>query len=81
MGQPRREPPGLRDFKAKHIQVSVTKAPDDPADTEATRFLLESYSDSTGFHCPVCKATITDIEEAIHHIAEEINKAMTSLDK
>lgn len=64
-------PAGVRKVKAK---------PDDP-DAIATQVLLEAYSDKDGFHCPWCKVTITDGEEAVQHLADEINRVFRDLAK
>jgi hypothetical protein len=57
------------------LGVKVVKAEPDHPDTMATRLLLEAYSDKDGFHCPWCKTTIGDGQEAVQHLADEINKA------
>lgn len=80
--QNREKPPTrLSDFKGKFIRVSVTKTPKDPADLEATRALILAYSDQDGFHCPQCGVVITNPEEAVNHLAEEINKTLDWLEK
>lgn len=72
-------PLNLRDFKGKPTFVAVQKKDWNDADMAATRSLIETYTDKDGFHCPRCGATITNPEEAIDHLATEINKAMQEL--
>ncbi|GAH64407.1 unnamed protein product [marine sediment metagenome] len=74
-------PTSLADFKAKPIRVTVTKSSEDPGDLEATRALILAYTQDDGFHCPRCGVVITNPEEAINHLAEEINKALALLGK
>lgn len=63
------------------LRVTPTTNPDNPADIEATRALIDLYSDKDGFHCPKCHVTITDPTDAVYHLAEEINQALEQLAK
>lgn len=74
-------PPELTDFKGKPPRVEVTREPKDEADVLATKALLEQYTKPDGFHCPACGVVITNPEEAVYHLAEEINKALERLGK
>jgi hypothetical protein len=60
-------------------RVRVIPLEEGTADTLATRLLLDAYSDDGGFHCPVCHITITEPNEAVEHLAEEVNAAMLKL--
>ena len=71
-----RPPTSITDFKAKLPRVRFTREPKDEADIIATKALIEQYSDQDGFHCPRCELVIKDIEEAIKHLGEEINKTL-----
>jgi len=79
MEQKKPEPTSLRDFKAKPTRVEVTRDSKDEADIAATKAMLDRYTQPDGFHCPRCGVVITDIEEAVNHLAEEINKALDHL--
>ena len=57
------------------LGVKAVKADENHPDAAATRLLFEAYSNAGGFHCPWCQATITDEQEAVKHLAMEINKA------
>jgi len=75
------KPTSLADFKGKPPKVEVTREVTDEADRTATQALIELYTDKDGFHCPRCPFTTTNPEEAVYHLAEEINKALTHLSK
>lgn len=78
----RLKPPiSLNDIKAKLTKVSVTHEPKDEADIAATQLLLQIYTQDDGFHCPRCGVVITKPEEAVYHLAEEINKTLDALGK
>lgn len=81
MAQPEKPPESLSDFKGKPLRVTVGKGAKDEADSIATQALLQQYTDNEGFHCPRCGVTITNPEDAINHLAEEINKALAHLGK
>lgn len=66
---------------ARPPRVSITREGASDADQVATKSILEAYSDIDGFHCPRCSATITNVEEAISHIADEINSALSELEQ
>ena len=72
-------PTSLADFKGKLPFVTVTRQPDDPGDLEATRSLIQLYTHEDGFHCPRCPFITSDPDEAVNHLAEEINKALEGL--
>jgi len=76
---PDEQPTSLADFKSRPPRVFVTRDPKDEGDREATIGLLRVYSDDDGFHCPVCNVTITNPDEAVNHLSEEINKAFDQL--
>ena len=78
-----REPPSpkLTDFKANPATVYATRDCKDEADIAATKAMIERYTQPDGFHCPRCKVVITNPEEAVYHLAEEINKALAHLSK
>ena len=69
----------LTDFKGNPPRVEVSRDCKDEADIAATKGLLDLYTQPDGFHCPRCGVVITDIEEAVNHLAEEINKALAHL--
>ncbi len=76
----RKRPPSRPlDGKGKSPSVIPTKKPKDEADREATKVLMDLYSDEEGFHCPKCGVTITNGDKAVLHLAEEINKALAHL--
>ena len=79
MSEQSKSPPKLTDFKAKPPRVEVTRDSKDEADMAATKGLLELYTQPDGFHCPRCGVVITNVEEAVYHLAEEINKALDHL--
>jgi hypothetical protein len=60
----------------KPIRVTPTYNTQNTADLEATRGLIAMYTDKDGFHCPKCGMTTTDPQEAVLHLAEEINSAL-----
>jgi len=69
-------PAKITDFKGRSPRISVTTTPDDVADIDATNLLLQQYTDKDGFHCPMCPFTTSNREEAVYHLAEELNKAL-----
>jgi len=76
----REKPPTkITDFKGKSLRVDVTREATDEADIAATKGLLELYTQPDGFHCPACGLVITNPEDAVNHLAEEINKALAHL--
>jgi len=81
METPEKVPTGLADFKGKPPRVEVTKDPKDEGDILATQSLIEQYTHDDAFHCPACGAVIKNPEEAVYHLAEEINKALDNLAK
>jgi len=81
MVSPEKPPDNLSDFKGQPLRVTPTRTPKDPGDLEATRALILAYSDKDGFHCPRCGVTITNPDEAVEHLGEEINKALEQLGK
>ncbi len=74
-----KEPKSLADFKSKPPRVTVTRQPEDEGDILATKALIEQYTQPDGFHCPRCGVVIKNPEEAVYHLAEEINKALDHL--
>ena len=74
-------PPKITDFKGKPVTIEATRECKDLADIEATKGFLELYTQPDGFHCPRCEAIITNPEEAVIHLAEEMNKALAHLVK
>ena len=74
-----RPPTSLTDFKGKPPRVEVTRESIDDADRAATIGMLERYTQPDGFHCPRCGEVITDPEEAVYHLADEINQALDRL--
>lgn len=81
MEQPKKPPTNLADIKAKPPRVSVTHEPKDEGDIAATQLLLQIYTQDDGFHCPRCPFTTSNPEEAVYHLAEEINKTLDALGK
>jgi len=75
------EPTSLADFKGKLPGVTVTTQAGDEADRVATLALLNLYTQEDGFHCPKCGVVIKNPEEAVNHLAEEINKSIAQLGK
>jgi len=73
------KPTKLTDFKGQPPRVTPTRKPKDPGDLEATRSLILTYSDNDGFHCPMCKVVIKDLDQAVIHLGEEINKAFEKI--
>ena len=69
----------LDDFKGQPPKVEVTREVKDEADRIATQSLLELYTQPDGFHCPRCGIVITNIDESVNHLSEEINKALAHL--
>lgn len=72
-------PTSLTDFKGKPPRVTPTREVKDAADLAATKALLEQYTQDDGFHCPRCGVVIKNPEQAVYHLAEEINKALERL--
>ena len=70
-----------QDFKGRLTRIEVTREATDEADVEATKGLLELYTQPDGFHCPRCPFTTTNIDEAVYHLGEEMNKALDHLGK
>lgn len=66
-------------FGGRMPAVEVTRGDRDSADDLATRRLLEQYMDETGFHCPKCGITLTNRDDAVEHLAGEINKSLKAL--
>ncbi|MBA7563520.1 hypothetical protein ES708_05179 [subsurface metagenome] len=81
MKKKEKEPKSLADFKGKLTRVKVDREPKDEADIIATNALIQQYTDKDGFHCPRCPFTTTNREEAVNHLAEEINKTLDWLGK
>jgi len=81
MKKEEKEPKKLSDFKGKLTRVKVDRQPKDEADIIATNALIQQYTDKDGFHCPRCPFTTSDREEAVNHLAMEINKTLDWLDK
>jgi len=81
MKQPHAAETKLADFKAKPASIEVTRDCKDEADISATKGFLELYTQQDGFHCPRCGVVITKPEEAVYHLAEEMNKALAHLAK
>jgi len=79
MNEKAKPPTKLTDFKGKPVSVEATRDCKDEADIAATRGLLELYTQQDGFHCPRCGEVITNPEDAVNHLAEEINKALARL--
>jgi len=79
MNQPQKPEPKLTDFKGKPATVTATRECTDEADIAATKGFLELYTQPDGFHCPRCGVVITKPEEAVNHLADEINKALAHL--
>jgi len=76
-----RPPTKLTDFKGNPPRIEVRRDCTDEADISATKGLLDLYTQKDGFHCPRCEVVIKDIEEAVNHLAEEMNKALAHLKK
>ena len=68
-------PTSMDDFKGKPPRVSASKEGIDEADLEATRAMLQQYTQDDGFHCPRCGVVIVVPEEAIYHLAKEESAA------
>lgn len=71
--------PKLADFKGRPPLIEVTRTAQDEADVSATKAMLELYTHEDGFHCPRCSFTTKSPEDAVNHLAEEINKAFAHL--
>lgn len=74
-------PPKLTDFPGQPLGVRVSTEAKDEGDRTATLALLNHFTQQEGFHCPRCGVVIKNPEEAINHLAEEINKSLASLGK
>lgn len=59
--------------------VRIEKGKPDPADVQATRLLYESNLVDGVFKCPRCGREITNPNDAIDHLKDEINETMTKL--
>ncbi|MBA7622319.1 hypothetical protein ES703_29694 [subsurface metagenome] len=81
METPEKVPTSLDDFKGNAPRVEVTREPKDEADILATKSLIEQYTQDDGFHCPACGEVIKNPEEAVYHLAEEMNKALDHLSR
>lgn len=81
MQKPDKQPTSLADFKGRPPRVEVTREPKDEADVLATKCLIQQYTQDDGFHCPACSLVIKDLEEAVYHLAEEMNKALDYLSR
>jgi len=79
MNERPKPPTNIADLKGKPPGVTVTTQGGDEADYVGTLALLELYTQEDGFHCPRCGVVIKKPEEAINHLAEEINKALAHL--
>ena len=76
----RTKPPlSFKDLKSEPPRVEVTREPQNEADIIATRNLVELYTQPDGFHCPKCGVVFTTPDDAVYHLAEEINKALAHL--
>jgi len=71
-----KKPSHLTDFKGNAPRVRITREPKDEADRVATQALLLAYTDKDGFRCPKCGVVITNPDEAVEHLGEEINKTL-----
>ena len=67
------------DFKGRMPRIEVTTESTDEADSIATQGLIELYTQPDGFHCPRCDFTTSKPDEAVAHLAEEMNKALAHL--
>ncbi|GAH69017.1 unnamed protein product [marine sediment metagenome] len=76
-----RPPTKITDFKGKALRIEVSREPKDEADVAATKAFLELYTQDDGFHCPRCGVVITNPEEAVYHLADEMNKALAHISK
>ncbi|MBA7537373.1 hypothetical protein ES705_29640 [subsurface metagenome] len=74
-------PPTITDLPGQPLGVRVDTQAKDEGDSIATLALLNLYTQQDGFHCPRCGVIIKKPEEAINHLAEEINKSLASLGK
>ncbi|MBA7610690.1 hypothetical protein ES703_17902 [subsurface metagenome] len=80
--QNRAKPPiSLAQNQSRPPGVTVTTENKEQADSVATQGLLAFYTQDDGFHCPKCGVVINNPEEAVNHLAEEINKALALLGK
>lgn len=71
----------LNDIKGKPPRIEATTEAIDEADRIATQGLIELYTQPDGFHCPRCPFTTTNVDEAVYHLAEEMNKALAHLSR
>jgi len=74
-------PGGLTDFQGKPARVTVTRESGNGADSIVTKGFIDLYTQPDGFHCPRCSAVITSYDEAVSHMADEMNKALDLLGK
>lgn len=75
------KPTTVPNFKTDPPGVTVTTQAGDEGDRVATLALLNHYTQQDGFHCPRCGVIINNPEQAINHLAEEINKCLAMLGK
>lgn len=71
--------PGSRKMVGMPPGVTVAKKSDNEADVVATQLLMEAYTKDGVFTCPRCGVKISDGEEAVQHLGDEINKSMSEL--
>lgn len=69
------------DIKGKLARIEVTREATDEADVVATKAFIEQFTDKDGFHCPRCPFTTTNVDEAVYHLADEMNKALAHLSR
>jgi hypothetical protein len=60
-------------------RVEIAKDKPNPADTEATKILLDSCQKPDGWHCPKCQAIYTDPDAFARHLVDEINASVQQL--
>ena len=68
-------------FKGSIPRIEASTESPDEADRIATQGLLELYTQPDGFHCPRCDFTTSKPDEAVSHLAEEMNKALAHLSR
>jgi len=76
-----RLPSKLTDFKGKTPRVTFTHQAKDEADLIVTQELIKLYTQEDGFHCPKCGVVIKDLDDAVYHLGEEINKTLEELEQ
>lgn len=68
--------------KSMHIPlVFVTTSPKDQADRGATESMIAQCLREGVYSCPRCDFTTTSPEAMVNHLAEEINKSLSSLNE